>query len=158
VPPKILLDANLLILLAVGLTTPRLVATHKRTRSGFDETDFKLLTEVLSRSRGVMACPKVFTEASNRLRQDKGADGRRIATTLAALSQKFEEAYVPSRTATTRAEYIALGVTDAVLLELADTGVQLLTTDFDLWGAAVAAGRDARNFNHMRGRRPDFRL
>jgi predicted nucleic acid-binding protein len=59
---------------------------------------------------------------------------------------------VPSGAAAQRKEFIRLGLADAALLEIAAKNVTLLTTDFDLYNAALAKGAKAFNFNHLRDR------
>jgi hypothetical protein len=49
-----------------------------------------------------------------------------------------------------RCEFIRLGLTDAALIECASEDVALVTTDFDLYQSALAAGAQAYNFNHIR--------
>ena len=44
------------------------------------------------------------------------------------------------------------GLADAALLETAAKDVALLTTDFDLYNAALKKGAKAFNFNHLRDR------
>ena len=44
---QIVIDANLLVLLVVGLTDRALIAKHKRTKT-FEPEDFDLLTRLLA--------------------------------------------------------------------------------------------------------------
>jgi hypothetical protein len=55
-----------------------------------------------------------------------------------------------------RTEYRRLGLADAALLCVADSGATILTDDVDLYLAAVRAGLKAINYNHIREMRPDF--
>jgi hypothetical protein len=57
-----------------------------------------------------------------------------------------------------RDEFIRLGLTDSVLLELGRSGATLLTVDLDLYLAALDAGLNVINYNHLKENRPDFRL
>lgn len=65
------------------------------------------------------------------------------------------EQYIKSLQAFQRDEYVALGLTDAALLEIAglkENGVSpmLLTADLDLAIAAEIRGYRVKNFNHLR--------
>jgi hypothetical protein len=64
--------------------------------------------------------------------------------------QSADEHYCESRQATAREEFFRLGLIDSVLLhEMTDSSI-LLTTDLDLYLAAIKEGYQARNFNHFR--------
>ena len=64
------------------------------------------------------------------------------------------EQFIPSATGVARAEFLALGLTDAVLLELSSVEVDdrptLMTVDLDLAIAAEMRGYRVMNFNHYR--------
>ncbi len=82
----------------------------------------------------------------------QGANGLRaeeLRKMLADLASKFAERWIPSIVATTRPEFRRLGLTDAVLLCLAESGSPLLTKDSSLYRAAIDAGYAATNFNHL---------
>lgn len=68
-----------------------------------------------------------------------------------------EEMQVVSRAAVARAEDHWLGLTDCVLLEVAATGVAILTADVNLYVAANNARYEAINYNHIREQRADYR-
>ena len=67
----IALDANLLVLLIVGLTDRRLIASHKRLKE-YTVDDFDLLERLISASAGIAVTPNVLSEASNLTRQIGG--------------------------------------------------------------------------------------
>jgi hypothetical protein len=68
---------------------------------------------------------------------------------LAQIIARTSEPPLASRNATNRVEYLRLGLTDAALLTLSQTGGCLLTTDLDLDLAALGAGHASKNFFHM---------
>jgi hypothetical protein len=148
---RILLDTNLTLLLAVGLTSRSFVTAHKRlTAYGID--DFDLLVRLLDSSGGLDFCPNVWTETSNLVRYAPPHMRERISERLSDLIGEYGETYVGSHTASNRVEFGALGLTDCVLLQLADKESTLLTADLDLYLAAHRAGHtSAMNFNHLRG-------
>ena len=62
-PTSILIDANLLVLLVVGLTDKRLIERHKNV-SSYDADGFDLLVEKLKEFSEVLLTPNTLTEAS----------------------------------------------------------------------------------------------
>ncbi len=49
-----------------------------------------------------------------------------------------------------RAEFIRLGLTDCVILEVCNEDTVLLTDDLDLYRSALGNGRNADYFTHLR--------
>jgi hypothetical protein len=49
-----------------------------------------------------------------------------------------------------RAEFLRLGLTDPVVLSIAETDISVLTADLGLYSAACKAGYCSINFNHVR--------
>lgn len=152
----LLLDANLAVLLAVGTARRSYVAKHKRLQE-YDETDFELLRGFIAKFNRVLFTPNVLTETSNLIRQIKEPARSEAALILAALIDDADERVVASRLAARHRACTRLGLTDAVLLEVAREGAVLLTADLPLYLAAVQARLDAINFSRLRDRRPDFR-
>ncbi|MEX6506615.1 PIN domain-containing protein [Jiella sp. M17.18] len=151
----ILVDTNLLVLLAVGLISPSHIKRHKRLQQ-YDEIDFRALEELIAASSGAIFCPNVSTETSNLVRYVAEPLRSRVGLVLAELIRRAEESLVPNRDAVDHPAYARLGLTDAVLLMLAARGATLVTDDLPLYLAAVAAGQEAINFAHVQARRPDF--
>ena len=65
-PSALFVDANLIVLLVVGLVGRDLIARHRRTRT-FDVDAFERLTRAISRVGDVRVTPNALTEASNLL-------------------------------------------------------------------------------------------
>lgn len=145
----ILLDANLLVLLVVGLASPSRISQHKRLRT-FTAGDFELLQGILSRAPRIIVTPNVVTEVSNLA--DGGFNGSardRIYAVLRTLLTEMREIPIPSVQAAGHPDFIRLGLTDAALLDiLATENATLLTVDLDLYLAALRQGHRAENFNH----------
>ena len=131
---QVVIDANLLVLLVVGAVDRRLVGKHRRVRS-FEPEDYDLLLEWLPETpQPVVVTPNTLTEVSNLLedRQD-----RRFLRQLKELIEVSEEIVVASSTASNNRAYEQLGLSDAVLLEIASPESPLITTDLDLYHAAL---------------------
>jgi hypothetical protein len=149
-PESILLDTNLALLLVVGITDRAFVGRHKRL-TAYSEDDFDHLVSILDQSSRIEFCPNVWSETSNLVRYSPPGIRVAVSRTLASLIDKVTESYIESRQASKRPEFSALGLTDSVLLHLAERGGVLLTSDLDLYLAAQRAGySSAVNFNHLR--------
>ena len=121
-----------------------------------DRTDYKILSKIVSESRGLIFSPNILTETSNLIDWMKDPAKSEILQTLKDMIHDNEEIYVDSKISSNRLEYFRLGLTDSVLLALAERGSSLLTLDHHLYIAAVKSRYDAINYNHIRERRPDF--
>lgn len=148
-PTSLLIDANLLILLIVGTASRDYIARHKRLRA-FSVEDFDALLNIVSSVRALVITPNTLTETSNLARQIAEPAYSEVQRVFRELALSTGETYVASSDAVNRNEFIRLGLTDAALIECASEDVALLTTDFDLYQSALAAGAQAYNFNHIR--------
>ncbi len=148
---RILLDANLLVLLIVGLTNPKFIAAHKRLAS-YSEGDFNILLDLLGPPgiSSLIVTPNVLTEASNLLRHSAEPRKSAIMDKFRIFLKQVSEVHVPGNQAADRPEFLRLGLTDAALIELDNEEVMLLTADAPLYAAALTAGRHAENFAHHR--------
>jgi hypothetical protein len=148
-PRAIILDTNLLVLLVTGLTNPEYIAKHKRLQA-YDKDDFIILEKILDTYSNITLCPNVLSETSNLLRYVGEPIRSEIAAKLHELIDGLGEEYISSAAAADQADYLRLGLTDAVLIKLAETGSDLLTDDLPLYLAAVGRGLSATNYNHIR--------
>ena len=154
-PLPILLDTNLLVLFVVGLTDPSYIPKHKRL-AVYDQRDFEIVSEIVAGSDKLIICPNVASETSNLLRQIGEPARSRIGHVFAEIIARIEESYVPSVDAASLPEHLRLGITDSVLLLLAETNATLLTADLDLYLAAEDRNLSTINYNHVRAIRPDY--
>lgn len=147
----LILDANLLVLLVVGSASKKYISNHKRLRA-YSVTDFDILTELISSAPNVFVTPNTLTETSNLIGQIAEPARTEIFKFFHAYIQSADEHYCESRHAITRKEFIRLGLTDSVLLhEMDETdSLILLTTDLNLYLAALDEGYQVQNFNYLR--------
>ncbi len=144
------LDANLLLLLVVGSVSKDLITKHRRLEHYLEE-DYEILLELLEGAEQLYVTPNTLTEASNLLGQHGEPERSRLMRRLHFLVHNSKEIVVNSADATANVRFEQLGLTDAVLLELAGTNAPLLTVDLDLYLAAIEAGEErAVNFTHFR--------
>ena len=136
-------DANLPLLLIVGSASPAYIAQHKRLRDVYTEDDLSKLVELLGEFSDIVLlryiADPVRTAVLHQMRQ---------------LVRTGTEQFIPSATGVACVEFLALGLTDAVLLELSSVEVDdrptLMTVDLDLAIAAEMRGYRVMNFNHYR--------
>ena len=151
-PGPILLDTNLLLLFVVGRIDPNIVGRHKNLRA-YTVADYELLIAQLRKATRILVTPNILTETSNLLAQIGEPDRTQLFTGFQTLIQAMnviDEFHVPSTTAAGRGEFVRLGLADAVALVEHDDDFTLLTVDGPLYHAALAAGRKATNFTHLR--------
>jgi hypothetical protein len=145
----LVIDTNLLVLFIVGTTNRNLVTRHRRLKA-FSPDDFDLLLRLVASSRQVFVTPNTLTETSNLLGYLDEPARTQVFETFRALIQSTSEEYLESRTACSAKEFLRLGITDSVLLEITGKSRVLLTTDLDLYLSALSRGLNAYNFNHLK--------
>ena len=144
------IDANLLVLWAVGSVSPELIKRHKRLGNYVSE-DFALLLGFANRYQALLVTPNILTEASNLARQIDEPARTQISANLADFAHLFAEHYVASRVAVgaeASQTYLRLGLSDSATLQIPD--VHLLTDDLDLHVAALSNGQESTKFTHLR--------
>ena len=150
-PSALFIDANLIVLLVVGLVGRDLIARHKRTKT-FVVEDYDRLSRAISRVDTIRVTPNTLTEASNLLAQHREPQRSRLLLMLRALIEQSPEIVVASADAARHDAFPRLGLTDAALLEVVSADTPVLTVDLSLHLAALASGEEASiNFNHWRG-------
>lgn len=146
---QLLLDANLLVLLVVGLRDRSSISRHKRTKQ-FAAEDYDALLAIVSEYDRILVTPNVLTEASNHLRWAPEAVSLELMEVLRSLIDDSDERYVPSEKATQAKEFPRLGLTDAAILQIVDSDLPLLTVDLPLYLAAAKKCPTAvENFTYL---------
>ena len=146
----IYIDANLILLLTVGLTRQELITKHKRTKE-FSLSDYKLLLKLLAPFETILVTPNTLTEASNLLSQHADPEKSEILGTFRNLVKESEETSIASSDAVDHVKFPLLGLTDIVLLSQASPDAPLITVDLDLYLEVLRKGEtSAINFNHIR--------
>ncbi|WP_108460217.1 hypothetical protein [Devosia naphthalenivorans] len=145
----LLLDANLAVLLTVGLADRKLIDQHKKLRA-YSPRDFDEVTEFVALYDRLIFCPHVLAETSNLSLSITEPYRTKISNSLALIARSSTELYRSSSDASNHPQFTSLGMTDAILLTLAAEGCVLLTADAALHVAAITAGHEAYNYNHLR--------
>ena len=148
-PAGYFIDANLLVLLIVGRVGEEFISKHSRLQQ-FVVEDYRILRNLLDLVEQVFVTPNTLTETSNLLAQHGEPERSRFFNQLRATIQDSKEIQVVSKVASQNREFRRLGLTDAVLLEVATVETPLLTVDLDLYLAALTKDLDtAVNFRHI---------
>lgn len=150
VPPQAaFIDANLLVLLAVGGVDPQLIAKHKRLNE-FTPDDYVRLTALLQTVHHVCVTPNVLTEASNLISQHRDPQRSHFLAELKWIIERSCEIVVKSVDAACNPDYKRLGLTDSALMEAASEKVPLITVDLRLYVLIVSNQEGAAyNFRSM---------
>ncbi len=145
----LLLDTNLLLLLAVGRCDYRLIPRFRRT-SIFTVEDYALLEEIVAEYRGLVTTPNVLTEVSNLAGQLGEPARRAVFERLRDDIKTMDERRVLSREAVDADPFVRFGLTDTVIGVLASADLLVLSTDLPLTNRLLQAALPAVNFNHLR--------
>ena len=144
----VLIDTNLLVLLAVGLYNPQRVQTFKRTNAYMLE-DFHRIRQLAGYFSRRITTPNILTEVDNLVRQLPEREHPAIALTMQRMIDQLFEIYVPTLDASRGRGYANLGLTDCITLASSDD-VLVVTVDFRLAKTLEKAGKDVVNINHLR--------
>ena len=143
-----LVDANLLVLLLVGMTNRRRIPEFKRTRN-FTVEDFDLLKRLISCFGKLITTPHVLSQVSD-LTDLRGPEGRQVRKLLRILVDQADESYDCGAVLVADPIFERLGLTDAAIATVCSRGILVVTADVTLQLAVQRRGADALNFNHLR--------
>ena len=146
---RFLLDTNILLLFLVGNKFPE-TKWPKRLKS-FDKDDLNLVNKLCAQYRHI-TLPNILTETSNLLDSGKKEIVPGASDLLARYAGLASEYYLPSAEVVLHPEYPGLGLTDAAIIQLADSDVTVLTVDDELWGRLTASGAKDINIRHAKTR------
>ena len=144
----LLIDANLLLLFIIGKYDRRRIESFKRT-SAYTQGDFQRLGWVVRQFKKLWTTPNILTEVDNLGRQLHAREWNGFASSISELSLELTEISVPSSLAMTFPIFPRLGLSDTVSISTGHRFL-LLSDDLQLYLAALQAGYDAINFNHLR--------
>lgn len=143
----VLLDTNLLLLLALGGLDRKLIGRGRI--SEFDIEDFKRLNMVVRSFQSRLTTPNILTEVDDLGRKNVKGRELQYRSILKKLELQMVEKLIPSRTVFADPDDTWLGLADGASLKI-DKPFLLLTTDADLWSKANRSKVDAVNWNHLR--------
>jgi hypothetical protein len=143
------LDANLLVLLTVGLCDVRFIARHRRLHPDYRKEHFDVLLALIRRAPALATTTHALTEASNLSRQCGEPMRSQITRALGALVSRAEELTIPAIRAVSDMHFPRLGLTDCAFTLLDQSLFHVLSVDLELILALQAKGFDVTNFHHV---------
>lgn len=147
--PALLIDTNLLCLLIAGNVSPDSIVKHKRLAK-YDLVDYARVRALVLRFEQLILCPHVLAEASNISRLTTEPLRSLLGVALHDIVDASTEIHIAATVAALAPEYLRLGLTDAVLLELGEPDRVLLSDDLDLCLAAEHRRYPVINYNYLR--------
>ncbi len=127
----IIIDANLLLLLFIGLYDIEWISKFKRTKQ-FEKEDFELLIHFLKRFQGILTTPNILTEVSNLAGQLPEEIRIEFHKTFENRFEVLEENYCESKAMAAQPYFSRYGLTDTVIIQLAKGNCLVLTMDLPL--------------------------
>lgn len=135
----ILIDANALTVLIVGLVDENLIGRHKRT-SIYEKQDYYDLLDKLESLDKLVVLPNVWTEVDNLLNDFSGNYRYEYFLRISETIKLTSEKYLSSLKAVESDCFFELGLTDSLLLEYSKQCNLLITADSKLSDYANAYG------------------
>ncbi len=136
---KKLIDTNALLLLVVGIMDVRQIKRHKRL-SIYDEQDFYDLFSIIQDLESLIVLPNVWTEVDNLLNNFQGDLKTKYIFQISELIKSSTEKYLETIKVTEDYTFYDLGITDTLLLILAEKCEFLITSDSELSDYAISRG------------------
>ena len=143
------LDANLFVVLIVGLTERAKVGIHRRT-SGYYPDDFDLIFKMCKTASTLQTTPHVLAEVSNLLDTGKKPFFDKEVIRFMELCDTTQETWGEARKLCRMPEFQYLGLADAALCKLAEAGFAVATADWKLANSLQKRNLPAINFHHIR--------
>lgn len=145
----ILIDTNLLLLVAVGTYAPQRILTFKRTLQ-YTLEDYALILRFLERVDRRVTTANILTEVDNLARQLREDEHFAISEAIFKIVSTSIEIYKPSIEVTHTDAYPKIGLADCVTMAAAVDEILILTDDFALSNRLASIGCDVLNINHIR--------
>lgn len=135
----ILVDTNALVVLLVGLMDTNLLGKHKRT-SIYDKEDFDNLLATIGDFKNIVTLPNIWTEVDNLLNDFNGNYKYSYINQITTIIKETSETYLKTKQVCDNYNFIDLGLTDTLIIELAKECNLLITSDSRLSDYAMANG------------------
>lgn len=140
-----ILDANVLAPYIVGCASRADLARHGNSLN-FRSQDFDNLCQIILTFEKQITIPHVLAEASNLLDWGRDPMRRRVMSTFKDFVAAHHEEARPSSAGVTSDIFFRLGLTDALLCEVAASGATLITMDGPLHRAAQGKSLSSIHF------------
>jgi hypothetical protein len=145
----VVLDTGLLLLLIIGNARRELVGSFKRLNS-FVPEDYETLITIVNRFQTIATTPNILTEVSNLADSLTAKYKSDYLNAFAAEISLLDEKYVPTKDVLSSDAFSIFGLSDAVIAEIANRDLLVMTTDGKLYNYLSSIGLPVLNFNHIR--------
>jgi len=145
----LLVDANLLLLLFIGLYDRRRILSFGRTQ-GYTAADFDILVDMINFFGKVITTPNILTEVSNLSGKLHEKEKELYFTEFSDQVCRFDEEYAASNHVCSSVHFKRFGLTDAGIIDIAVGKYLVLTDDFRFAAYLESKQIDVINFNHIR--------
>jgi hypothetical protein len=143
----IVVDTNLMLLLAVGLYNPARIVTFKRTQK-YNAQIFEIVTSVVERFGIWYTTPYIVTEVDNLSRSLLDQEWEAISVVLRRLIASSEELYSRSVLLLENPLHREIGITDASIAIMPQDAL-IFTDDLRLALRLERDGREVLNLSHL---------
>lgn len=148
-PTDVLLDANLLLFITVGMFDHNLIG--RKRLDGFTPDNFDQLKALIGRYSKNLTTPyllaEVITLADQCVPKKQHWVFRRFLQTH---YQKFDERWMKSTELSETQSFLRLGLSDAAVCQLAAKNAMVISDDIELCATLLDAGLNVVNFSHLR--------
>ena len=134
-----LIDANALVLLIIGLIDQELISSHKRT-STYTKDDYENLLLIIKDFHNLVVLPNVWTEVDNLLNRFPGERKWAYIERIKELTTQTTEKFLTTKRGVNSEYFMSVGLTDSLLVELGKECDLFITADTFLSDIAVAHG------------------
>ena len=138
---SLLLDANLLLVLAIGHSDPLLIGRHKKTKGAYVPDDYDLLFDIIGAFAPCLTTPHILTEVSNQLGQGEGPIRHALFQSFAGLVPLLREYHAPCQVLARYDQFPVYGLTDMGIVDLAMKQRSLVITADSALVAYLGCGR-----------------
>lgn len=136
----VLVDTNSLVLVVLGLMDVNLIGRHKTT-SIYEEEDFNNIMHIINYDlKNILAIPNTLTELDNLLNNFGGIYANTYQTVIRKILKETTEKIFESASVVDSPYLPILGLTDSIILEIANHYEALITSDSKLSDYAFARG------------------
>lgn len=151
----VIIDTQLLLLLWVGSFDRSLVGRFKRIKK-YEESDFDLLVDVITRCPRLVTTPNVLTEVCNLAGQLPEETAEEFRNEFRLAVKKLDERLLRSEEVVEDKAFLRLGLADGTIINLARQKMLVLTDDLPLYAQLVEENLPAINFTHLRASAYDW--
>jgi hypothetical protein len=145
---RILVDANLMLMLLVGAIDPASLGHFNRLRT-YTPAHFNGLAQYVAQFARRITTPHILAEVSNLLEMSRQDWLHLYAGFILKQWQPLQESHTTARVLASTPYFAQLGLTDAAIIKLARPRTVIVTADRQLWHALQSYRVNAFHFSDI---------